>query len=291
MRASLLELLRCPECRHDRLLAEGTDPEATSRLRCPGCGAGYAVRDGIPEILPRDSVLASSADDGPPDDRVLRGTGATEQRDYWENDSAHRPVDHPMVKAFAEQRWRHLSRLFPLDEVSTALDVGCGSGFSTRYMPRGITPVACDGSRLMLQRNPCPDRVLVDAQVLPFRSEAFDMACCWELLHHVAEPWRAVAEMARVSRRWVVWFEPNPLNVAQFLFALADPEHRWVLRFSRRYVLEQVRRAGLELVVHQRGGVVFPNRTPERLQFLASLPFRVPLVGISHLVIARKPQG
>lgn len=289
MRAFLLELLRCPNCERDPLSTDGSDPETTKVLRCPGCGASYAVRDGIPELLLGDSVLARPADGPAPDARVLRGTGAAEQRAYWESDSAHRPVDHPMVKAFAEQRWRHLSRLFPLDRISTALDVGSGSGFSTLYLPRTITPVACDGSRLMLQRNPCPDRVLVDAQVLPFKSEAFDLVFCWELLHHVAEPWRAVAEMARVSRRWVVWFEPNPLNVAQFLFALADPEHRWVLRFSKRYVLEQVRRAGLELVVHQRGGVVFPNRTPERLRFLASLPFRVPFVGISHLVIARRP--
>lgn len=288
MRASLLTLLQCPQCKRDLLSAASANPDTTTQLRCSGCDTTYVVRNGIPELLPQDSVLASTTANPPPDDRVLRKTGAAEQRDYWENDSVHRPVDHPMVKAFAEQRWRHLAKRFPLHEVATALDVGCGSGFSTKYMPSSITPVACDGSRLMLQRNPCPDRVLADAQALPFKSNSFDMVCCWELLHHVAEPWRAVAEMARVSRKWVVWFEPNPLNIAQFLFALADPEHRWVLRFSKSYVLDQVRRAGLDLVVHERGGIVFPNRTPESMQWLAALPYRIPVVGISHLVVARK---
>jgi hypothetical protein len=95
--------------------------------------------------------------------------------------------------------------------------------------------------------------------------------------------------MARVSRRHVLFFEPNPWNAAQAAFSIVDPEHRWVLRFTKRYTLEQVRRAGLSPVRYQRVGLIFPNKTPERLfPWLRRLPFRVPQIGISQLVIAEK---
>ena len=220
---------------------------------------------------------------------LLSTTDRARQDAYWDADEVHREVGHPVVEGFARQRWDHLARIIPdFDRVRTALDVGGGSGFSTHHAPPWLRSVSCDRSRHMLAKSPVARRLQLDATALPFADDSFDLVFCWEVLHHLNEPWRALEEMARVSRGWVLAFEPNPANLAQFLFALVDREHRWVLRYSRRYLLRQFARVGLRPLTFQRVGLIFPNRTPQWLYHaLRPLPFRVPLVGISNLVVAR----
>ena len=294
MRESLLAYLRCPSCRDGELASVEPFPTTEGELVCQGCSSHYPVRTGIPFLVPTNSPLYASVEGllrepAPVKQNGSKQTSAERQREYWESDLGHREADHPIVEGFSRQRWNHIRRLLPLDQVAKALDVGAGNGFSTCYAPPGIECVATDGSVHMLRRHPGPDLALADAQALPFRDASFDLAFCWELLHHVDQPWRVLAEMRRVSRRWVLVLEPNPLNLAQFLFALADPEHRWVLRFSRRYLLDQFDRAGLRPVAFQRVGLIFPNKTPRWLYpALRAMPFRVPLVGISQVALAER---
>jgi len=126
---------------------------------------------------------------------------------------------------------------------------------------------------------------------LPFAACEFDLVFCWEVLHHVSEPATAVAEMARVSRRYVLAAEPNRANPVQFGFALADREHRWVLRHSLSYLRRVFREAGLREVAAFSGGWIFPNRCPVFLApWLAKLPYRSPL-GISNWVLAERADG
>ncbi len=285
----LVERLRCPACIErgdERPLVSAGD-----ELRCGACGEHYPVKDGIPVVVTPTSPLHAERDAQAAPRAAAFGTDAHRQRDYWEADTAHRDAGHPVVEGFSRQRWRHLAKHLDLSTVHSALDVGAGNGFSTLYAPPGIDMVATDGSWRMLSRHPGDARVIADAMALPFESGSFDLVFCWELLHHVPEPWRALKEMARVSRRYVLFFEPNPFNLAQFLFSIYDPEHRWVLRFNRRYVLDQVRRAGLQTDHYERCGLIFPNKTPQALfQFLRHVPYRVPFVGISQLVVAEKPR-
>lgn len=217
------------------------------------------------------------------------GTSVDRQDRYWEEDTAHRPAHHPVVAGFARQRWRHAARLLPLDEIRSVLDVGAGSGFSAVHAPGHLEFTCADRSHHMLTRNPVDRRLQADITELPFADRAFDLVICWEVLHHVPDPAVALAEMARVARRWLLIFEPNPLNLAQLLFALVDREHRWVMRYSSRFLQAQLARAGLRVSHHQRVGLIFPNRTPPWLfALLRALPFRWPLLGISHMVVAER---
>jgi len=217
------------------------------------------------------------------------GTSVDRQDRYWEEDTAHRPAHHPVVAGFARQRWRHAARLLPLDEIRTVLDVGAGSGFSAVHAPGHLAFTCADRSRHMLTRNPVARRLQADITQLPFDDRSFDLVLCWEVLHHVPDPAVALSEMGRVARRWLLIFEPNPLNLAQMLFALVDREHRWVLRYSSGFLQAQLERAGLRMIRHQRVGLIFPNRTPPWLfGLLRALPFRWPLLGISHMVVAER---
>lgn len=214
------------------------------------------------------------------------------QKQYWERDHGFRPYDHPVVELFAEQRLRMLRRWIDFSAVRRALDVGCGDGFSTFYVRRHLRNVwATDRSTVMLSRHPLRGEARLtaaDARTLPYRDGAFDFVYGWEILHHVSEPAAVVAEMARVSSRYVLVAEPNRYNPAQFAFGLYDVEHRWALRYSPSYLAGLCTRAGLRLVKTGTGGLILPNRTPHVLaRAFARLPYQVPL-GISNLVLAEK---
>lgn len=287
MNADLLARLRCPRCA-SALTPSAPPPLVDGELSC-ACGARFAVRAGIPVVVLESSPLFASATGDRPDPRgqIAMGTSAERQADYWETDSVHRDVRHPIVAGFARQRWDHVARVMSLADCKDALDVGAGSGFSSWYAPPALDVTATDGSLLMLSRHPGEKRVLADAMALPFADKSFDLVFCWELLHHVPEPWRALKEMARVAKKRVLFFEPNPLNPAQAGFAAVDPEHRWVFRFSRKYTTAQVERAGMRVLHYERCGLIFPNKTPGPLYpVLRALPFSVPVIGISQLVVA-----
>ncbi|HKE87881.1 MAG TPA: class I SAM-dependent methyltransferase [Vicinamibacterales bacterium] len=220
-------------------------------------------------------------------------TSDARQRDYWERDHGFRRFDHPVVKLFAEQRLDLLATWIDFSRIRTALDVGCGDGFSTYYARRRIECVhATDRSRVMLLRHPLKNEghvVSADAGALPYRDRSFDLVYGWEILHHVADPVHVVAEMARVSRRLVLVIEPNRNHPAQFAFALVDREHRWVLRYSRRFLENVCRTAGLCVLRSASGGHIFPNRSPLWMARLAARWRYKSPIGISNWVLAEKP--
>jgi ubiquinone/menaquinone biosynthesis C-methylase UbiE len=196
-----------------------------------------------------------------------------------------RAHDHPVVRLFGEQRAREIGRLLGEWRPESALDVGCGDGFGMQAMaPLVLSPIhGCDRSQSMLDANPAPASNLTpcDAYELPFETGSFELVYCWELLHHLAEPNRAVAEMARVASSGVLICEPNRLNPAMAVFGIAFPSERGTLRFDAGTVRRLLTEARLRDVVCETVGWFTPNRTPQRLaQFLVHLPYRVPLLGL-----------
>ncbi len=219
-------------------------------------------------------------------------TTDAEQIAHWERYDKYRPCDHPVVRFFATQRIDFLRRHVDFADIHSALDVGCGNGFSTYYMHRHVPEIwAVDRSEHMLARHPLRHEGHVsraDALALPFEDRRFDLVYAWELLHHIGEPLCAVQEMVRVSRRYVLLVEPNPLNPAQLAYALLDHEHRWVLRFRAGYLRRLARAAGLRIVFATTGGWVLPNRMPEfLLPVMRRLPYRF-FLGISNWVLGAR---
>jgi len=219
-------------------------------------------------------------------------TNTQRQQAYWESEHGFRTFDHPVVEFFACQRISFIRSWLNLDEVKSALDVGCGSGFSTYYMNRHVNDIwAFDRSRRMLADHPLKDTrklVMADALHLPFSDNTFDLAYGWEILHHIARPAEVLVEMARVSQKYVLVAEPNPLNPVQFAFALADPEHRWVLRYRLSYMRRLFVDVGLKVMHSGSGGWIFPNKTPLwLLAVLRRIPYQS-FFGISNWVLAVK---
>jgi ubiquinone/menaquinone biosynthesis C-methylase UbiE len=149
-----------------------------------------------------------------------------------------------------------------------------------------------DISEFMLENNPLDKRLLkvIDAENLDLPDGAYDLVYLWEVLHHLKNPAQAVQEMSRVSKRYVVIFEPNRANVLQFLFGLLNPQERGTLRSSKAYLEALTRQAGLEIIACHYCGKIPPNKTPKRLfDVVKRLPFKSSrATGISVAVIAQK---
>ncbi|HEY8515169.1 MAG TPA: class I SAM-dependent methyltransferase [Candidatus Binatia bacterium] len=213
----------------------------------------------------------------------------TEQLAFWETGGRYRPSDHPVVELFARQRVEYLEARGALDGVASLLDVGAGSGFSSAYYPERIRVVACDYASGMLTGNPVRDRVRCSATQLPFDDGGFDVVTCWELLHHLDDPVAALREMWRVTRRRLVVFEPNRINPGHIVLGLTREEERRSLLFSPGHLRRLVHAATGRRARPQRCGLLFPNVTPLPIaRLLTRLPYRVPLIAISQLVVLEK---
>jgi 2-polyprenyl-3-methyl-5-hydroxy-6-metoxy-1,4-benzoquinol methylase len=132
------------------------------------------------------------------------------------------------------------------------LDAGCGEGIAMRALLGDASSdvIGLDGSvgALHVARRVAPARPLAagDLLALPFPDRRFDAVICMEVLEHLPDPEAGLAELCRVSRRWLLLSVPNePLfRGANFLRGKNvrawgnDPGHinHWSARGFRRFV-------------------------------------------------------
>ena len=149
--------------------------------------------------------------------------------------------DDPVALLRAESR---LLNPWVTQEIAAALgegcfrvlDVGCGAGFLSNHLAsvghrvRGIdaAPGALDVARAHdASRSVTYDQG--DARALPYAGGAFEVACTMDLLEHVDEPSRVVAEIGRVlAPSGLFFFHTFNRNVLSWLVAIKGVE--WFVR-------------------------------------------------------------
>jgi 2-polyprenyl-3-methyl-5-hydroxy-6-metoxy-1,4-benzoquinol methylase len=99
-------------------------------------------------------------------------------------------------------------------EPERVLEVGCGEGIvAERLAQRWKRVMALDlpDARLRAewQERPGPDYVHADAHQLPFADNQFDLVVSVEVLEHLTDPERGLAELARVARGSLVLSVPR----------------------------------------------------------------------------------
>lgn len=237
-------------------------------------------------------------------------------------------LGHPSyVWAFGQERRLELiARHAPL-EGRTILDAGCGVGTYVRAFRRfspHVHGIDLDAERVVEAARDLPHVAQASAEELPYPDGSFDVVLSHEVIEHVGDDGRAIADAVRVLRSpapgtpggRLVIFAPNRLYPFETHGAYWGGRYhfgnvplvnylpdRWRNRFCphvRAYTRRDLRRllAGLPVrtVVHTQ---VFPGydkivRRHRRLgallrrvtYFLERTPLRV--LGLSHLVVVEK---
>lgn len=123
----------------------------------------------------------------------------------------HNPIEFRLMSGF----FRALDRLLPDVPPSTVLEVGMGEGevsarLRSRYRRASIVGVDLpDSERVADWRDRHLVGLFADIGDLPFPSEMFDLVLAIEVLEHVPDPAKALAELARVGRGHFVLSVPR----------------------------------------------------------------------------------
>jgi SAM-dependent methyltransferase len=210
------------------------------------------------------------------------------QRIYWESRRKRRDPAHPVIARYAAGKIDLIRAHLPGEEGVTMLEVGAGSGTFSAHLDPHFDLTCMDFSPNMLAMNPVASgrKVVGDAEALDFGDDAFDVVFCANLLHHLEDPARAVAEMRRVARRHVVLIEPNALNPAMFLFGALVKEERGTLAFTPNHVTRLCTDAGMTIRLFTSHGAILPNKTPTPLVGLVGALDGPSTFGFYHVVIA-----
>jgi SAM-dependent methyltransferase len=293
----LLEILRCPFCRH-ALREEGDG------LACTGCSRRFGrSSDGIPLMLHEELPGAR--------EKLIEAGGWLEKaraEGWYEPDDT---VDRVLPFVNRELGWNDPNWLANghsfqvlLDRYAKdahglrVLEVGAAKAWAARFwLERECDYVATDilvDPNIGLGRGAFYGdfgRVQADGENLPFDDETFDITYCVATLHHALDLPKMVREMARVTRRGgvVAGLNEGTRGVGR---SADNPEQAGEKELG---INEHVHTVWSYLTAFARAGVVV--RRMERSDGWPPVPFgyflsRVPKVGmtlgtLAHLSIGR----
>jgi SAM-dependent methyltransferase len=166
---------------------------------------------------------------------------------------------NPVVRRLMNGFESTLEELWTKAAPESILDVGCGEGVLTEQWADKlgggrIVGIDLDDPKLHAEwerrRRPNLEYKVEDATHLSFSDNEFDLASAIEVLEHVPDPERTVAEMARVAQRWLLVSVPREplwrgLNMARgaYLKDLGNtPGH--VNHWSKRSFVQMLSRHG-----------------------------------------------
>jgi ubiquinone/menaquinone biosynthesis C-methylase UbiE len=155
----------------------------------------------------------------------------------------------PLVQFANARFFRALGEMLGSAAARSILDAGCGEGeILSRLQGTQAFGVDIDLERVGLARDRISGEGLgvADIQRMPFPSESFELVLMLEVLEHVGDPQAALAEAARVSKRYLLASVPNEPwwrigNMLRFKY-LQDfgntPEHinHWSVGQFRRFI-------------------------------------------------------
>jgi SAM-dependent methyltransferase len=112
---------------------------------------------------------------------------------------------NPLIRLIQRRRVNMIVRLLQLTSHEAVLDAGTGEGYLFSFLPPSCLQIGVDLSATALDiaqdRNyPNVHWVRADLAKMPFPDEMFDKLICSEVIEHVPEPHRILAELYRVLK-------------------------------------------------------------------------------------------
>jgi len=153
------------------------------------------------------------------------------------------------------------------------LEVCCGSGMVGEMLAQEggcVTGIDCSLAAIRRARERARRKrfrasfFVADAQALPFCGASFDIVVVHDGLHHLGDPFAALAEMGRVAKRGLVILEPakaalTQLAVRMGLAANVEEAGNYVHRLSPREVAFFLQERGFSYVEWRRTLMYYPH--------------------------------
>lgn len=122
------------------------------------------------------------------------------------------PIQKFLIKNFYSSL---ISLVKPL-KAKLILDAGCGEGFTMDKLSKHgigekIEGVEYSTDAIELGKKFFPHLTIKQGSIydLPYKVNSFDLVVCTEVLEHLEEPAKALKEMMRVSRKYLIISVPN----------------------------------------------------------------------------------
>lgn len=252
MHAELLEILACPGCAGDLVLAASETAGAdviAGTLRCAGCASVYPIRASIPRFVSGDEYAGSFG--------FQWNTFKLEQLDSKNGTTLSRD------RFYSETGWtpEWMAGKWILDAGSGAgrfLDVA--SGTNARVVGVDLSN-AIDAARSSLGDRPNLHLVQAGIDRLPFRPGAFGGVYCIGVIQHTSDPEACVRSIARA------------VTSGGRIAITAYERRRWTLLYSK-YLARRLTTHVPDRVLLGTITVLMPILFP-----LTELLFRLPKIG------------
>jgi ubiquinone/menaquinone biosynthesis C-methylase UbiE len=141
---------------------------------------------------------------------------------YYENEH----IVYHLEKELNEREkhlWQMVNKLIPEDSIESVLDVGCGAGHITnKFFGLGIPRVTgCDISpyRIDFAKELYPKCNFEVGSILDLKygEDSFDLVVGIEILEHMEDLDKAIEEMRKVTRKWVLITVPFEQKIIEVL--------------------------------------------------------------------------
>jgi 2-polyprenyl-3-methyl-5-hydroxy-6-metoxy-1,4-benzoquinol methylase len=134
------------------------------------------------------------------------------QTDNYKKHTHKNPIQRFLLGNF----FKNLVNLTKAKTVDSILDVGCGEGFTLNRLKENGIGKKLEGIEYLqaaidLGKKTYPDIKITKGNIyeLPYKDNEFDLVLCTEVLEHLEEPEKALKELVRVSRKYLVISVPN----------------------------------------------------------------------------------
>jgi SAM-dependent methyltransferase len=179
-----------------------------------------------------------------------------------------------MYQFLIEHRFQTALRMLAMDlNECSVLEVCCGSGMMAEKFARcgarvtaiDFSPAAIGRAQERARRYAFAARFMVaDATELPFADRSFDVAAVHDGLHHLDDPYRAIEEMARVSRRGVMIMDPAQAALTRLAIRLGfakevEEAGNRVERLAPGKVAARLYQGGFRRVAWRRALMYYPH--------------------------------
>lgn len=123
---------------------------------------------------------------------------------------------NPIQRFLLDLFYKNVFALLRKVPKGSILDVGCGEGFtlyklSSAGIGKKLEGIEYSKKAISLGKKQYPDVVIKQGSIydLPYKDNSFDLVLCTEVLEHMDDPKKALSELVRVSKKYLLLSVPN----------------------------------------------------------------------------------